>query len=82
MAPKLVARFSDNTAEARRLKELLESGKVTGNEKPSNVRAAYIQDFEGISSKAFGDKFRKIAKKFGMCYYITVHKRILTYSWV
>ena len=61
MPPKRAVRFGDNTAAARKLKELFTSGTIDSSTKPSAVRAAYPNEFGNISAKAFGDKFRKFA---------------------
>lgn len=61
MPPKQKFRFTDNTAEARFLKSLFDSGSVCSSDKPSDVKARYSNRFGHIATKPFWDKFNKFA---------------------
>ena len=57
-------RFTDNTAAARELKSMFERGELNGSERPSEIRTRTVE-FMKYSAKAFSDKFRKYAMKYG-----------------
>ena len=59
-------RFTQDTAEYKLLKKLVESGKVKPSDRPSDIKDQYAESFGKIPSNSFRSQFNKLKNLYGV----------------